>query len=127
MCLGVGSSTTKLSAVKSTISFYCAVCGRCMGGWLVFDLLGSSVDPYSCAGGDSTWLFLVHFFYFTHVLLLNPSAMCLRVVSFPIWKALPYLLFIVGVKLGSLSSVAIQLASKRCNKCPSLRHYCARF
>lgn len=126
-CFVVGSSTTKLSAVESTMAFYCAGFGRCMGGWLVFDLLGSSVDPYSYAGGDSPWLFLVHFFYFTHVLLLSPSAMCLPVVSFPIWKALPYLLFIVGVKLASLSSVAIQLTSKRCKKCPSFRHYCGCF
>lgn len=47
------------------ISFYCAVYGRCRRGWLIFDLLDSSVDPYSCAARDSKWLFLVHFFYFT--------------------------------------------------------------
>lgn len=57
---------------------------------MIFDLLDSSVHPYSCAGRDSKWLFLVHFFYFAHVLLLSPSAMCLPVVYFSRLESLTY-------------------------------------
>lgn len=67
-------------------------------------------------------------FLFHSWFALKHSAMCLPAISFPALRALLYSLFIAGVKLGSLFSLAIQLTSEHCHKwCPSLLHYCSYF